>query len=213
MNMLQNKKHSRKSQPGMESLDLRIAPAAIPMAAALVAELRVETHQVHRWERALSTVQPGSRHARILTQHVAGESRLIVRQSARLARIEAGETGSGTGGGVVQSPLPSNVSQTLDVIYNAYVQNPGGFPANVPATDGANLVVVEGNSVGIQVHDGNPADFQGLLTDLQSDGMQVTISSAQYGTIDGLLPIAQLPAVAALSQMAAIGPEMQSVLK
>ena len=106
------------------------------------------------------------------------ESRLIGRQNVRLAAIESRDTGSGSVGGS-QSTLPANVSQTLDVIYNAYEQNPGGFPANLPATDGANTVVIQGNNVGIQVHDGNPADFNNLLIDLQNDGMQVTLSSAR----------------------------------
>ena len=212
MNMLQNEKRSRKSQPGMESLDLRIAPTAIPIAAALIAELRVETHQVHRWNRrfdgparkqACENPDP-ARRGRLASDRPSNR-RLLASKPERLDPVRWK---------CRQSSLPSNVSPDPGCdLSAAYVQDPGGFPANVPATNSANLVVVEGNSVGIQVHDGNPADFQGLLSELQSDGMQVTISSTQYGTIFGLLPVAQLPAVAALSQMAAIGPEMQPVLK
>jgi hypothetical protein len=112
-----------------------------------------------------------------------------------------------------QSSLPANVSVTLDVIYNAYVASPGDFQANLPSTNGANLVVIQGSNVGIQVHDGNPADFNSLMTELQNDGLQVTISSAQYGTIVGMLPIAQLPAIASLSQAPSITPEMIPSLK
>ncbi len=211
INMLKNNKPFRKSQPVVERLGSRIAPTTFPMAAALVAELRVENHQVHKWETSLSNAVPGSRRERLLTQRIAGESRLIGRQDVRLASIESRATGSGTVGGS-QSTLPANVSLTLAVIYNAYEQNPGGFPANVPTTDGANMVVIQGNNVGIQVHDGNPADFNSLLNDLQSDGMQVTLSSAEYGTIVGMLPISQLPAVGALPQMPSITAEMQPVL-
>ena len=111
-----------------------------------------------------------------------------------------------------QNILPANVSPTLDVIYNAYETNPGGFPANVPSTGGANMVVIQGTDVGIQVHDGNTADFNSLLTELQSAGMQVTVSSAEFGTIVGMLPIAQLPAVAALPQTPSITPEFVPLL-
>jgi hypothetical protein len=59
------------------------------------------------------------------------------------------------------------------------------------------------------VHDSNPADFDLLLTELQNDGMQVTSSSAYYGTIVGMLPISQLPAVAALTEAPSIAPQFQ----
>ena len=210
MNALRNNRKTRKTELDLERLDLRIAPTTIPMAAVLVAELKVETRHVHKWETSLATAQPGSRHERILTQRIAGKEGLIGRQEVRLAGIEARDTGSGSGS---QSSLPANVSQTLDVIYNAYEQDPGGFPANLPSTDGANLVLIQGSNVGIQVHDGNPADFNSLLTEVHNDGMQVTISSAQYGTIVGMLPISQLPAVASLPQMPSITPEMTPIVK
>jgi hypothetical protein len=207
MNALQNKRPSQKSQPVMERLDLRIAPAAMPMAAVLVAEVRVETRQVRKWETSLTIARPGGSHERTLIHRIAGAERLIGRQDMRLARIE-GQSAGGTGS---QSSLPANVSQTLDVIYNAYTQDPAGFPANLPSTDGAGMVVIQGNNVGIQVQDGNPAEFNSLLTELQNDGMHVTISSAQYGTIVGLVPIAQLAAVASLPQAPSITPEFMPV--
>jgi hypothetical protein len=275
MSALRNKRQSRNTQLDLECLDLRIAPTTIPTAAVLVAELRVETRQLHKWETSLATAQPGSRHERTLTQRIAGEERLMGRQEVRLARIEARAarlhapvvvpasnffnpnapamsvdnpgstssttTGAGTSssntsstttdsGGTTgtsstgsqtgtttatgsQSSLPANVSQTLDAIYNAYTASPSDFPAILPTTNGANLVVIQGSDIGIQVHDGNPATFNNLMTELQTDGMQVTTSSAQYGTIVGLLPIAQLPAVASLAQMPSIAPEMYPTLK
>ena len=278
MNALRNKRNSRKTQLDLEHLDLRIAPATIPMAAVLVADLKVETRQVRKWETSLATAQPGSMHESTLIQRIAGEERLMGRQDVQLARIEtraaarlhpaivlpasnfftpnaqnnpvsssasssslttaAGPSSSNTTSTTTdsgtttttgssspvsstgtttdtgsQSSLPANVAQTLDVIYNAYVASPGGFRANLPSTNGANLVVIQGSNVGIQVHDGNPADFNSLLTEVHNDGMQVTISSAQYGTIVGMLPISQLPAVASLPQMPSITPEMTPIVK
>jgi hypothetical protein len=128
-------------------------------------------------------------------------------------------TGTSSGSGSTsptpgsQFSLPANASQTLDVIYDAYVQNPGDFPANLPATDGANLVVIQGSNVGIQVHDSNPADFATLVSDLQGAGMQIQSTSASYGTVVGMVPIAQLPAVAGLSEAPSVTPLFQSSLK
>jgi hypothetical protein len=202
---------SPKTQPALERLDLRLAPTSMSMGAVLTAGLRVEARQVSRLQVSLESARPGSRHERVLIQRIGAEQRLMSRQEARLDRIVARAGGTiGTGSPV---GLPPNVSQTLAVIYNAFEQNPSGFPANVPATDGANMVQIQGSNVGIQVHDSNPAEFATLLTDLQNAGMQVTISSAQYGTVVGMLPISQLPAVAGLPEVTSVTPVFQPTLR
>jgi hypothetical protein len=272
-----NNRKSRKTRLALEVLDLRIAPTTIPAAAALAAEMRVETRQVQKWETSLASAVPGSQHEKTLMHRIAGEERLMGRQAVRIANMESRAaarahvavvvpasnfvspsiqpssattnfsvaspinttaattssssttttpisddtaTGSQTGQGSPtttdtnsQSTLPANVSVTLDAIYNAFTQDPSSFPANIASLDGASMVVIQGSNVGIQVHDGNPADFSALLTTLQNDGMQVTISSAQDGTIVGLLPIAQLPTVASLTQAPSITPELNPVLQ
>jgi hypothetical protein len=211
MNALGSKRKQRKSQPTVELLDMRIVPTSMAAEAGLAVELKVEARQVHRFEVSLESARPGSRHDRMLTKRINAEERMMTRQEVRLDAMiarEGGTTGSGS-----QNSLPANVAVTLDVIYDAYQQNPGQFPANLPATDGANLVVIQGSNVGIQVHDGNPTDFATLLTELESDGMQVTTSSAQFGTIVGMLPISQLPAVAELTDAPSVAPLWQSSLK
>lgn len=120
-------------------------------------------------------------------------------------------TGTTTSGST--TTLPANVSQTLNVIYNAFEQDPSAFPTSLPTTNGANLVEIQGTNVGIQVHDGNPADFNTLVSSLQSAGLQITISNAQSGTVAGFLPIAQLPTIAALSDAPSIAPLDQPSLK
>jgi hypothetical protein len=210
MKSLGYKRKQPKTQPALESLDLRLAPASMSMGAVLAGELRVEARQVSRLQSSVESARPGSVHERALYNRFSAETRLMSRQEVRLDRILApagGTTGTGS-----PTSLPPNVSQILDTIYNAYEQNPGGFPANLPATGGANLVVIQGANVGIQVHDSNPADFATLLTELQTAGMQVTISSAQDGTIVGMLPISQLPAVADLPGAPSVTPLFRPTL-
>jgi hypothetical protein len=203
VNALRTKTNLRKTQPALERLDLRLAPTSISTVNALVAGLHAEARQVHRLEVSLAVAQPGSRHERVLVQRIAAEEGQMARQEVRLDRMVTlgGTTGTGS-----QNTLPANVSTTLDVIYNAYEASPANFPANLPATDGANRVVIQGSNVGIQVNDSNPADFDQLLSELENDGMQVTVSSAYYGTIVGMLPIAELPAVGALPQAPSVTP-------
>ena len=70
-----------------------------------------------------------------------------------------------------QATLPANVSPTLGVIYNAYLNKTGPvLPATIPATNGANTVMIQGSNVGIQVQDSNPANFNTSVSDLQSAG-------------------------------------------
>ncbi len=211
MTSLRNRKRQQKTQPTVERLDLRLAPTSVSMAAAtLTASLKVERRQVHHWQLSLQSAQPGSRHERTLINRIAGEERMITRQQVRLDRIEA--PAGGTGGTGSQTNLPGNVAASLNVIYNAYEQNPAGFPANLPSTDGANLVLIQGNNVGIQVQDGNPSDFGTLMTELQSAGMQITTSSAQYGTIVGMLPISDLPTVGHLPEAPSVTPLLRPML-
>ncbi len=72
-------------------------------------------------------------------------------------------------------------------------------------------MLIEGDQVGIQVQDGNPAEFQTLLTELTQAGMNVSLSSATYGTVIGMLPISDLLAVSQLSQTISITPETTSI--
>jgi hypothetical protein len=298
MRATRQQKMKRKSSPSLEHLDARIAPAGMGAAVALAAEIRVETHAVHRWDVALSAAQQGSARANLLTGKIAGTEARIGTQEVRLARIEARSlsseratssnahggriyyppqptpgqpspfaatasstnpqggriyyppqptpgqpspftatasdppplapatatgtttsttgtssgTSSGASGNTSTQPLPGNVSVALDVIYSAYEQDPSGFPAGIPATDGANRVIVQGDNVGIQVQDGNPADFAALVSNLQSAGMQIQTSSAAYGIVVGMLSISQLPTVAQLSDAPSVTALMQSTL-
>ena len=287
MNSLKTHRRLRKSLPALENLDQRITPSAMP-AAALAAELRVETRQVGHWEAALANSQTATRD-QMLTNHITRTEGRMANQEARLAQIDAGSSGqvalsptptsnqppfhgiivtapvtigfgfpsamtssssqqpssssmpvsgnqppfhgiivtapvtigfgvpsantppasqsSGTTTNAAsQATLPANVSATLGVIYDAYLQNGSSPPATIPATDGANTVVIQGSNVGIQVQDSNPANFNTLVSALQSAGMQITLSSAQYGLVVGLLPIAQLPTVGALPDAPSVTP-------
>lgn len=122
-------------------------------------------------------------------------------------------TGTTTTTPAPQSSLPASVSQTLSAIYNAYEQDPSAFPATVSTISGASMVVIDGTNVGIQVKDNNPADFNTLVNELQGAGMQISNSSALYGTVVGLLPIAQLPTVAAFADASSIAPQYVVSLK
>jgi hypothetical protein len=121
-------------------------------------------------------------------------------------------TGTQSGGSSdtsTPSSLPPNASPTLAAIYDAYTQDPTNFLADIQSMGVAGKVVIQGSNVGIQVHDNNPADFATLVSQLQADGMQIVSSSATYGLVEGMLPIAQLPAVAGLPEVPGVAPMFQ----
>jgi hypothetical protein len=103
-----------------------------------------------------------------------------------------------------QSSLPPNASSVLGDIYDAYTQDPTNFLADLQSMGAASKVVIQGTNVGIQVKDNNPADFATLVSQLQAAGMQISSSSATYGLVVGMLPIAQLPAVAGLPEVPSV---------
>jgi hypothetical protein len=124
----------------------------------------------------------------------------------------SGATGN-SGPQASTSTLPPNVAPALATIYQAYEQDPTGFTGVTSSTDGANLVVIQGDNVGIQVHDGNPADFNTLVTELQNAGMQITVADATHGLVVGMLPVAQLPTVAGLPQVPSVAALMYPIVK
>lgn len=108
-------------------------------------------------------------------------------------------TGTSTGSGNPSSgSLPTNVAAALQSLYQEY-ENAGGGSSFTPSQPGDNLLQISGTNVGVNLQVGSSSDFNTVLSQLQSDGLQVSTSSATYGLIDGMLPIAELPTVATLA--------------
>jgi hypothetical protein len=99
------------------------------------------------------------------------------------------------------SPLPANVSVLLDTIYEEYQSGDMPLPTPRPGQ-----VEIQGSRVGIEIHDSSPGDFNTVVADAESLGLQVTDLSEAYDTVVGFLPIAQLPALAQLPTSSAVAP-------
>ncbi len=104
-------------------------------------------------------------------------------------------------------PLPANVDQALDAIYEEYENG------TLPTTpSGPGQVEIQGNDVGVMIHVLNPGDFATVVADAQALGLQVTVSSPSTDNVAGLLPIAELPSVAELPESPIIVPIYTPVL-
>jgi hypothetical protein len=117
-----------------------------------------------------------------------------------------GSSGANTGsGGTITAsgspdPLPANVAAALQTLYQEYQSSnyDGGDSDDFTAPSDKTLII-SGSNVEVSLKIGSGTDFNAALSQLQSDGMQVGSSSSAYGLIQGMLPIAQLPAAAQIA--------------
>jgi hypothetical protein len=215
----------RKAKFHLEYLDDRIVPSAMQVAAGggagAVAAVAVAPHQekhlaVLEAKHEQAVIRLARLEARRLAHHhhasaVSSQPRPTLRPTPLPANpVNTAPMPATTP--VSPSPLPPDVSQTLQTIYaeyEAYVS----AGSKGPFTPSQSLfVVINGTDVGIQVHSNNPGDLSAFVAQLQSDGMQVIDSSVKYGIVEGMLPIAQLPAVAGLPQTMIITPMYKPIL-
>jgi hypothetical protein len=108
-------------------------------------------------------------------------------------------------GDIQNGPL-AKAGQDLITIYQEYVQyeNNGGTGAFVSSMSG--VIVIKGTNVGVDLHWNGTGDFNGYVTSLQNLGMQIQATDPTSGIVEGMLPIAQLPTVAGLSQTKSLSP-------
>jgi hypothetical protein len=108
-------------------------------------------------------------------------------------------------GDVKNGPL-AKAGQTLIAIYMQYanyVKEHAGSDAGFTSSF-STLVSIRGNRVGVDVR--GFGNFSTFVTSLSSAGMQITATDAATGTVDGFLPIANLLAVATMTQTVGLGP-------
>ncbi len=105
------------------------------------------------------------------------------------------DTGSGSNTGST-GPLPANVAAPLQTLYQEYESQGSSFS---PTASDDKLLQISGNSVEVSLKIASGTDFSTALSQLQSDGMQVSSSSASYDLVEGMLPIAELPAAAQIA--------------
>jgi hypothetical protein len=110
-------------------------------------------------------------------------------------RANLGAGGRGSLGHGSSGTLPANVSAALESLYQEYEEQGGGSDFT-PSRPSDRELVISGTSVAVQIKMASPGDFDQFLSDLQADGLQVISSSATYSLVEGLLPIAELPAAA-----------------
>jgi hypothetical protein len=124
--------------------------------------------------------------------------------SATVQSNIAGLTSSGSSSSGSTDPtassLPPNVSVQLATVYEEFENG------DLTSSTAPGQVEIQGTNVGVDIHAGNATDFNTMVAALESLGLEVTASSNTDDVVEGYLPIAQLPAAAAVAGSPAIGP-------
>jgi hypothetical protein len=230
--LLAPRRARRRASPLFEQLDERITPTATQGVMATIAsaaldvanntlnstvakdvELAGDRHFAARVEKLEHSIGRTERRLdRALARHrMHAAAHLDASLSVQVQKLTAMVDPFGTDPPASGS-LPSNVPPQLATIYQQYEQWVAGGEQGTFVSSESAIVEIQGTNVGIEVHDGNPADFAALGTELQNLGMQVNSSSATYGIYSGFIPIAQIAAVAQLPQTPNLSPLMYPIL-
>jgi len=196
----------------LEILDERIVPSAIvftpPTRAALAEHSPIQERVRHRLRpRARLLATPGLPGGPLATTPVTPQK--VARPGLRAVPTPAPAVAVVTSSPVSNDATPvtpsegevkngpmNNAGQTLITIYKEFQQQQG---SPTFTSSQAGIVRIEGTNVGIDAVS-NGGDFTGFVAQLTSLGMQIERTDAATGTVEGLLPIGQLPNAAQLPQ-------------
>jgi len=109
--------------------------------------------------------------------------------------------------------LPANAGEILNTIYQEYQKFESGGGTGTFTSIWSPYVMIQGSNVGVEVHGNGSGDFDSLVSALKNLGMQVTATDAVTQTVEGLLPINQLPTVALEPQTLSVSPMFRPVLQ
>ncbi len=191
--MLTTLRHDRRTRRqanfNLEALDDRLLLSA---ASAAVATLHHDVRLEQRLEARLAGME--ARHGSHATRAESHLVARIARIDARIALLEANTSPPPSSSGL----LPGNVAAALQSLYQEY-ESQGGGSSFTPGLPSDRTLLISGTSVAVSLKIASGSDFDSALSQLQSDGMQVSSSSSTYALIEGMLPIAELPAAAQIA--------------
>ena len=108
--------------------------------------------------------------------------------------------------------LPANAGNILNAIYQEYQKYKQDGGTGTFTSSWSPFVVIQGSDVRVDVHGNGSGDFGSLVSTLQNLGMQVTATDSVTQTVEGMLPIDQLPTVAQEPQTLSVTPSFRPVL-
>jgi len=248
---------STRTSLNLETLDERIAPAHLGLAAlhAQVAEHRAAIlerlearHQArlqhshhanqvtsafryapssqaahanapamssqHRFQRAALGVNATLRASTASAASLVANPNSVSAPTTSLAPVVPIAPPSPTAGSTTDLPtsLPANAGNVLNTIYQEYLDFAKNGGTGTFVSSWSPYVVIQGTDVRVDVHGDGSGNFGSLVSDLQNMGMQITATDSVTQTVEGMLPIAQLPSAAQDPQTMSISPSYRMIL-
>jgi hypothetical protein len=174
-------------------------------AGVAVTQATVHHRMASHAHHASSHTRHGANHARHTANHTGQAANHTGQAVNHTGQANLGATGRESPGPGSSGTLPANVVAALQSLYQEY-ESQGGGARFTPSQPSDKLLQISGTSVAVSLKLGAGSDFEAALAQLRSDGMQVSASSPTYGLIEGLLPIAVLPAAAQVAASVTTAP-------
>jgi len=108
--------------------------------------------------------------------------------------------------------LPPNAGNALNTIYQEYQKYKADGGTGTFASSWSPAILMQGTDVGIGVHGNGTGDFDSLVGTLRNLGMQVRSADPVTQTVEGMLPIDELPTVALEPQVLSLSPSYRPML-
>jgi len=129
----------------------------------------------------------------------------VVPSTTSTSATTSTSTGTGTDVGNIKTGPLAKAGQNLATLYQDFTAQGGS--ASFTSSESA-LLEIQGTKVKIDAHAAG-GDFNGYVSMLSSLGMQVESTDASSGTVEGFIPIAQLPSAAQNAQTLSLSPSFQ----
>jgi hypothetical protein len=185
--MTDHRRRSTRATIRVETLEDRLAPVPVNPSHAHLVAIGSAAVAHARGDHRLPDGNTGGSHR---ASHPSLDHRLG--HHHRGAHTKTNPTHPGGRSARPTAPLPANVSQQLQAIYQEFeaAGAQGSFPSSYRG-----VIEIDGSSVGVMIH-GNGGDFNTLVGDMERLGLHVNAQDATTQTVSGLLPIGALPQAA-----------------
>ena len=195
--MIDHRRRSTRTTIRLETLEDRLAPVPVNPSHAHMVAIGGASLAHAQGEHRLPEGNTGSSHR---ASPLALKHRHV--HHNRGAHAKTNPTHPTGAGAQPIAPLPANVSQQLQAIYQEFeaAGAQGSFPSPYRG-----IIEIVGSSVGVMVH-GNGGNFNTLVSDMEKLGLQVNAQDATTQTVSGLLPIGALPQAANDAQTLSVTP-------
>jgi hypothetical protein len=195
----------------LETLDQRVVPSTVgitPPRAAVAAEHALVAHSVpaagvHQAVQAHTHRHAKAAHAALAATDPASTATTTPGSTTTTPSLSTATTAPSSS--IITDPENGPLANAGVDLLNIFLEYEAQGAGATFTPSGTTNIRIKGNTVGIDARMAS-GSFSQYVSELTALGMQVQAQSATYGTVEGYLPIGQLPAAAQNPQTLALSP-------